>query len=149
MTVELPDAVRPAEQGGAGNDQVILKHNLRGPPRQQGQARAVGWGDSPSRRWAGLSHQPTKFSARQTQPRDAAAYKVRGYRGEVLGCREDILKRLHNIPYGQFVFEHILTHGYSYRYVAENSRVAARPSRPVIPQTGPARHAVMRLDAAT
>ena len=48
----------------------------------------------------------------QTHPRDAAAYKVRGYRDEILGCREDILKRLHNIPYGQYVFEHILTHGY-------------------------------------
>ena len=48
----------------------------------------------------------------QTHPKDAAAYKVRGYREEILGCREDILKRLHNIPYGQYVFEHILTHGY-------------------------------------
>jgi hypothetical protein len=48
----------------------------------------------------------------QTHPRDAAAYKIRGYRDEILGCRDDILKRLHNIPYGQFVFEHILTHGY-------------------------------------
>jgi len=48
----------------------------------------------------------------QTHPKDAAAYKIRGYRDEILGCREDILKRLHNIPYGQYVFEHILTHGY-------------------------------------
>jgi hypothetical protein len=48
----------------------------------------------------------------QTHPKDAAAYQVRGYRDEILGCREDILKRLHNIPYGQYVFEHILTHGY-------------------------------------
>jgi hypothetical protein len=48
----------------------------------------------------------------QTHPKDAAAYSVRGYRAEILGCREDILERLHNIPYGQHVFEHILTHGY-------------------------------------
>jgi hypothetical protein len=28
------------------------------------------------------------------------------------GCREDILNHLHNIPYGQYVFEHILTTGH-------------------------------------
>jgi len=48
----------------------------------------------------------------QTHPKDAAAYAIRGYKQEILGCREDILKRLRNIPYGQYIFEHILTHGY-------------------------------------
>ena len=48
----------------------------------------------------------------RTHPKDAPAYAVHGYRQEILGCREDILKHLHNIPYGQHVFEHILTHGY-------------------------------------
>jgi hypothetical protein len=48
----------------------------------------------------------------QTHPKDAATYLVRGYRNEILGCREDILARLRNIPYGQHVYEHILTFGY-------------------------------------
>lgn len=48
----------------------------------------------------------------QTHPKDAAAYSMRGYQAEILGCREDILQRLRNIPYGQYVYEHILTHGY-------------------------------------
>ncbi len=47
-----------------------------------------------------------------THPKDAAAYAIHGYRQEILGCREDILKRLRNIPYGPYVVEHILTHGY-------------------------------------
>ena len=45
-------------------------------------------------------------------PKNAAAYRVDGYRSEILGCRDDILERLRDIPYGQHVFEHILTHGY-------------------------------------
>jgi len=48
----------------------------------------------------------------QTHPKDAAAYAIRGYKQEILGCRDDMLKRLRNIPYGQYIFEHILTHGY-------------------------------------
>lgn len=48
----------------------------------------------------------------QTHPRDAATYAVRGIRDEILGCREDILQRLKNIPYGNRIFEHILTTGY-------------------------------------
>ena len=47
-----------------------------------------------------------------THPRDRAGYLVHGYRQEILGCRDDILRRLHNIPYGPHVFEHILTTGY-------------------------------------
>jgi hypothetical protein len=47
-----------------------------------------------------------------THPKDAAGYKVHGYRSEILGCRDDILKRLHKVPYGQYVYEHILTTGY-------------------------------------
>ena len=48
----------------------------------------------------------------QTHPKNAAAYAIRGYQAELLGCRTDILQRLLNIPYGQHIFEHILTHGY-------------------------------------
>lgn len=48
----------------------------------------------------------------QTHPKNATAYAVRGYKAEILGCREDILKHLHDIPYGQHVYEHILTFGY-------------------------------------
>ncbi len=48
----------------------------------------------------------------QTHPKDAAAYGIRGYEQEILGCRKDILTRLGNIPYGQYIYEHILTHGY-------------------------------------
>ncbi len=48
----------------------------------------------------------------QTHPKDAATYAVRGIRDEILGCREDILQRLKNIPYGNRIFEHILTTGY-------------------------------------
>ena len=47
-----------------------------------------------------------------THPKDAAAYLIHGYRREILGCRDDILRRLRNIPYGQRVYEHILTHGH-------------------------------------
>jgi len=47
-----------------------------------------------------------------THPKNREAYLVNGYQQEILGCRDDILKRLRNIPYGQYVFEHILTHGY-------------------------------------
>jgi len=48
----------------------------------------------------------------RTHPNSAAAYRVHGYPQEILGCRDDILRHLHNIPYGQHVFEHILTYGY-------------------------------------
>jgi hypothetical protein len=39
-------------------------------------------------------------------------YLILGYQAEILGCRADILEHLHDIPYGQYVFEHILTFGY-------------------------------------
>ncbi|MCX7425377.1 MAG: hypothetical protein NTW96_07090 [Planctomycetia bacterium] len=48
----------------------------------------------------------------QTHPKDAAGYAVRGYQQEILECRKDVLARLHNIPYGQRIFEQILTCGY-------------------------------------
>ena len=48
----------------------------------------------------------------QTHPMSATEYKVRGYRDEILGCRDDLLRRLRRIPYGQFIFTHILTGGY-------------------------------------
>jgi len=46
-----------------------------------------------------------------THPKEAG-YLVHGYKEEILGCRDDILRRLRKIPYGQYVFEHILTFGY-------------------------------------
>jgi len=58
----------------------------------------------------GFSWEPAVHG--QTHPQNAAVYAVRGYQAEILGCRDDILQRLRNIPYGQHVFEHILTHGY-------------------------------------
>jgi hypothetical protein len=48
----------------------------------------------------------------QTHPKDANQYAVRGYRAEILGCRDDILRNLHEIPYGGRIYEHILTTGY-------------------------------------
>jgi len=48
----------------------------------------------------------------ETHPCSAAAYADRGYRSEILGCRDQLLGRLHNIPWGPFIFEHILTCGY-------------------------------------
>lgn len=48
----------------------------------------------------------------ETHPCSAAAYAVRGYKSEILGCRDQLLARLKNIPWGQNIFEHILTCGY-------------------------------------
>lgn len=48
----------------------------------------------------------------RTHPGSAAAYEVRGRCAEVIGCRDDLLARLHGIPYGPRIFEHILTSGY-------------------------------------
>jgi hypothetical protein len=48
-----------------------------------------------------------------THPRDPGEYAVHGYKQEILGCREDILAHLRNIPYGQYVYEHILTYGHA------------------------------------
>jgi len=48
----------------------------------------------------------------RSHPSNAAAYQVQGCKAEILGCRDDLLGHLHNIPYGQHVFEHILTSGY-------------------------------------
>jgi hypothetical protein len=48
----------------------------------------------------------------ETHPCSVAAYAVRGYRSEILGCRDQLLGRLRKIPWGQFIFEHILTCGY-------------------------------------
>lgn len=47
-----------------------------------------------------------------THPKDAATYALHGFRNEILGCRDDILQRLRNLPYGPYVVEHILTYGY-------------------------------------
>jgi hypothetical protein len=48
----------------------------------------------------------------ETHPCSVQAYSIRGYRSEVLGCRDLLLSRLRNIPWGQHIFEHILTCGY-------------------------------------
>ena len=48
----------------------------------------------------------------RTHPGNAAAYRIQGCQAEILGCRDDLLAHLRNIPYGQHVFEHILTSGY-------------------------------------
>jgi hypothetical protein len=48
----------------------------------------------------------------RTHPRNANEYHRLGYEQEILGCRKDILEHLHDIPYGQYVVEHILTFGY-------------------------------------
>ncbi len=48
----------------------------------------------------------------ETHPCTAAAYAVRGYHSEILGCRDQLLGRLRGIPWGQHIFEHILTCGY-------------------------------------
>lgn len=46
-----------------------------------------------------------------THPKEAG-YLIHGYKNEILGCREDILRRLRKFPYGQYVLEYILTFGY-------------------------------------
>ncbi len=48
----------------------------------------------------------------RSHPCSAAAYGVRSYRSEILGCRDDILTNLSDIPYGQHLFEFILPCGY-------------------------------------
>ena len=40
-------------------------------------------------------------------PCNAKAYGARGYTQEIIGCREDILLNLRNIPHGQYIFEFI------------------------------------------
>jgi hypothetical protein len=57
-----------------------------------------------------LSWEPSVHA--ETHPCSAAAYAVHGYRREILGCRDEILQRLRKIPFGQHIFEHILTCGY-------------------------------------
>jgi hypothetical protein len=48
----------------------------------------------------------------RTHPGSEKAYSVHGYKWEIQGCRDDILQHLRNIPFGQHIFEHILTSGY-------------------------------------
>jgi hypothetical protein len=48
----------------------------------------------------------------QTHPGSRQAYGMRGYVAEILGCRDEILRRLRLIYGKQHVFEHILTSGY-------------------------------------
>jgi len=48
----------------------------------------------------------------RTHPYSVSAYTVFGYWWEIIGCRNDILTKLSNIPYGQYVFEFMLPAGY-------------------------------------
>lgn len=57
-----------------------------------------------------LSWEPAVHA--QTHPGNARAYGLRGRDAEILGCRDEILHSLRHIPFGQHVFEHILTSGY-------------------------------------
>jgi hypothetical protein len=57
-----------------------------------------------------------------THPCSAKAYAVHGYESEIIGCRDEILKRLANIPYGQHLFEFILPCGYKDRSIEEASQ---------------------------
>ncbi len=45
-------------------------------------------------------------------PCSAKTYRSGGYTKEIVGCRDDILKNLHGIPYGQYIFEFILPCAY-------------------------------------
>lgn len=51
-----------------------------------------------------------------------AAYLAHGYGPEILGCRDDLLGRLSQIPFGQHIFEYILSCGYQDE---EQSQVSA------------------------
>jgi len=59
----------------------------------------------------------------RTHPCSVHAYEADGYQAQILGCRDDILKNLSNIPYGQHVFEYILPCGY------HDDRLAATAAR--------------------
>ena len=48
----------------------------------------------------------------RSHPYSVSAYTVYGYWWEIIGCRNDILTKLSNIPYGQYVFEFMLPAGY-------------------------------------
>jgi len=58
----------------------------------------------------------------RTHPCSAKAYSVNGYRAEILDCRDELLRRLRNIPYGQHIFEHILTCGYQDESILQTDR---------------------------
>ncbi len=55
-----------------------------------------------------------------THPRNPAEYSIHGYKNEILGCRQDLLSRLRDIPYGQYVYEHILTYGHADEGILRN-----------------------------
>ena len=60
--------------------------------------------------YSDFSWEPTVHT--RTHPCSSSAYLVNGYAWEILGCRDDILSQLSNIPYGQHIFEFILPCGY-------------------------------------
>jgi len=72
-----------------------------------------------------------------------------GLSGRDPRCRADILQRLHNIPYGQHVFEHILTHGYVDETLLSTDR--GRISLPPGLQLGrqPVEHGLRTLETRT
>ncbi len=57
-----------------------------------------------------FSWEPAVHTA--THPCNRTKYLVSGYETEILGCRDDILAHLEEIPYGQHVFTFILPCGY-------------------------------------
>lgn len=81
---------------------AINTHGAGGEPFWQAMQAELDRGD---RSWEPAVHA-------QTHPCSAAAYAVRGYRSEILGCRDELLGGLRSIPWGQHIFEHILTCGY-------------------------------------
>ena len=48
----------------------------------------------------------------QTHPASAKDYEKTSYREEIIGCRDELLQRLCRIPFGQHIYEHILTCGF-------------------------------------
>ena len=48
----------------------------------------------------------------RTHPGSSSGYLANGYEWEIIGCKNDILGNLTNIPYGNYIFEFILPNGY-------------------------------------
>ncbi len=57
----------------------------------------------------------------RTHPCDSSAYNNNGYESEIIGCRDDILANLANMPFGQYVFTFILPCGYEDSSIASTA----------------------------
>jgi hypothetical protein len=68
---------------------------------------AVRRRDDASRPWTRL---PAVHSI--THPCSGKAYAKNGYEAEILGCRDEILRRLKHVPYGRHAAEFVLPCGY-------------------------------------